>query len=378
MEFGLTETQELYRQQVGDFVDDQIIGENLDWDDDQNFPWGVYEELADMGLIQMEIPEDGGGQGIDRQTVGLIYEQLGRGDAGLSMLLMVQNSVNYVLYTQGDEREQDIARANGRGENILGWCLTEPEHGSDAGAIETTAERTDNGWLVNGRKTAITGATFADYGILFARRASDQGLRPFLLPFDADGLEVQKYEGMGCDLSGWGQLFLDDVRLDEDALVADRNAFKTAMEVFDPSRGYIPLFCLGAAQQTLDETEEYMTEREAFGRELAEFQGPQFQIAEMRTRVEVARLKALETLWRDDNGLDYTKDAAMAKWFGTEVATETIRDCIVLHGNYGYSKAFGLEKRLRDVLGLEIGEGPQQIQKTIIARETWGRDYLPY
>jgi cyclohexanecarboxyl-CoA dehydrogenase len=377
MHFGLTSTQQMYRDQVREYTEENVIGENLDWDGGDNFPQEVYRDYADMGILGMTVPEDVGGTDLDALTTGVIFEQLGRGDVALTMLMMVQNIANGLLYKHGDEHHQKIARQNVEGKVILSWGLTEPDHGGDARSIETRVAPTDDGWLVNGEKTAITAATMGDYIILYGRRPDDE-IRTFLIPYDADGVTVTKYDGLGGSVSGWSQVYLEDVEISEDAQIADKSGFKMAMQQFDPSRGWIPLYCLGAAQQTLDETIEYLTEREAFGQAIANLQGPQFEIAEMQTKVETGRLKAYEALWRATEGKDFTKDASMAKWFGTETATQVIHDCMILHGHYGYSDDFGLTKRMKDVIGLEIGEGPHQIQKLVIGREIFGREYLPY
>jgi len=377
MDFSLSDEQRLLRDEVGRYVEDNIIDQNNDWDDLDNFPEEVYQDLAEMGIFGMLLPEEEGGEDLDDLTSGVIYEQLGRGDIGLAMLTMVQNTVNGILHTYGTERHQDIATSAARGEHFVCFGLTEPEHGSDARAIETEAVRDGDEWVLNGAKTAITGSTFADYCVLFARQADIDEIRAFCLPMDADGLDVQRYVGMGCDHAGWGQLFLDDVRLPASERLGDHDAFKVIMRNFDSNRGWIPLFCLGGARQSLDETEEYLTERETFGQPVASYQGPQFEIAELETKYEAARLKAYESLWLADEGETNTKAAAQAKWYGVDTAREIIHDCMVLHGNYGYSEGFNFSKRLRDVMGLEIGEGPPQIQKLVIAREVFGREYLP-
>lgn len=378
MEFGLSETQQLFRDQVSSFVEERIIGENLTWDDGGEFPYDVVEALGEMGVLGMNLPQELNGSDLDPVTAGVVYEELGRGDVAFTMLLMVQNIANAVLSHSENEEHHQIAADNAHGEVILSWGLTEPDHGADARSIETTAHLENGEWVINGEKTAITGATFGDYLVLYARESSSDEIRVYLVPFDTDGVEVQPYHGLGGRVSGWGQVFLNDVRVPESARISDKNGFKVAMEQFDASRGWIPLYCLGAAQQTLEETEQYLKDREAFGKAVAEFQGPQFKLAEMWTRVESARLKAYEALWKAKEGKDFTKDASMAKLFGTQYSTQVIHDCMILHGHYGYSEDFGLGKRMQDIIGLEIGEGPHQIQKLIIAREILGRDYLPY
>jgi cyclohexanecarboxyl-CoA dehydrogenase len=378
MEFGLTEPQQMFRDQISDFVEENVIGENLAWDDGENFPYDVVEDLGEMGVIGMNLPEGMDGSGLDPVTMGVVYEELGYGDVAFTMLLMVQNIANAVLSKSDTPDHHEIAAANARGEVILSWGLTEPDHGANAQSIETEARKEGDEWVIDGEKTAITGATFGDYIVLYARKASSDEIRAYLVPYGADGVQVQPYHGIGGRVSGWGQVFLDDVRVPENALISKQSGFKVAMEQFDPSRGWIPLYCLGAAQQTLEETEQYLKDREAFGKPVAKFQGPQFELAEMWTKVESARLKAYEALWKAKEGQDFTMDASMAKLFGTQLSTQVIHDCMILHGHYGYSEDFGLGKRMQDIIGLEIGEGPHQIQKLIIARERLGREYLPY
>ncbi|MFQ3319358.1 MAG: cyclohexanecarboxyl-CoA dehydrogenase [Natronomonas sp.] len=377
MDFELDQVQRTFQSRFRDVVDDHIVGENGDWDDG-NFPEDVYQVLVDIGMLGLHLPEELDGQAVDPLTAGIAYEELGRGDVGLATLVLSENIATKILGEYGDEHHRDVAAEVARGEAKIAFGLTEPDHGSDASDIETTARRADDEWVFSGEKTAITVATLADYCLLFARLDDESEIGAFLLPTDQPGVEVQPYAGMGCEVSGWGQLYLDDARAPAGARVGEQSGFKMAMETFDKSRAWIGLYSLGAAQQTLDETEQYLTEREAFGKPLAGFEGPQFQVAELQTKVDSARLKAYETLWRATEGKPHTKDAAMVKWYAPDVAVETIHECLVLHGHYGYAEDFGIEQRLRDTIGLQIGDGTPQVQKLVIARETFGREYLPY
>jgi len=378
MDFRYTETQRLLRSQLREFVTERIVGENFDWDDGDDFPTEIYDEMADLGLLGLHLPEAAGGEGFDPVTAGVVYEVLGRGDVGLTMLALSENLVNKLLWEYGDEFHRDVARAVRAGDEHVCLGLTEPGQGSDAQNVETTAEPTEGGWLLSGEKTAITGATLADHCLVIARQTDPEAIRAFLVPLDADGVDVQPYAGMGCEVSGWGQIFMEDVELPTAARIADENAFKMAMRTFDQSRAWIALYALGAAQQTLDETETYLTEREAMGKPLASFEGPQFEFAECQTRVDAARLKCYQTLWKAREGEPHTRDAAMVKWYGPKVAVDTVRTCLVLHGHYGYSDDFGIGKRLQDVLGQQIADGTPHVQKVVVARETFGREYLPY
>jgi len=379
MEFAFTNTQEMIRDELRAFVEERIIGENLHWDDAEQFPTDVYQDMADLGLLGLQLPEEVGGEDFDPITTGVVYEEIGRGDLGLATLLLAENLVNRLVWDNGNEAQRDLVRQARQGETRLCFGLTEPEQGSDAQNLDTTVEPTDDVWLVNGEKTAITGATLADHCYLIAKQTGpDPDIRAFLLPLDAAGVEVQPYAGLGCEVAGWGQIFLDDVELSEEARLGAENAFKLAMRTFDRSRAWIALFALGCAQRTLDETADYLKGREAMGKPLAQYEGPQFEFAEQLTMVEVARLKAYETLWKAMEGKDHTRDAAMAKWLGPEVAVDTVKKCLVLHGHYGYSEDFGIGKRLRDVVGQQIADGTPHVQKLIVARETFGREYLPY
>lgn len=379
MDFGFSDTQIMVREQLREFVADRIVGENHDWDDQENFPTEVYDEFAELGLLGLHLPEEAGGEGFDPITSGLVYEELGRGDVGLAMLALAENLVNKLVWEYGDGTQRDIVRDARQGDIHVCFGLTEPGQGSDAQNLDTHAKPTDDRWVISGEKTASTGATLADYCFVIARQTGgNEDTRAFLLPLDADGVEVQPYGGLGCEVSGWGQIYMDDVELPREARVGEKNAFKMAMQTFDKSRAWIALYTLGAAQQTLDETVTYLKEREAMGKPLAGYEGPQFEFAEQQTMVDAARLKAYESLWRAKKGKSHTKDAAMVKWLGPKVGVETVKKCLVLHGHYGYSDDFGIGKRLRDVVGQQIADGTPHVQKVIVARETFGREYLPY
>ena len=378
MEFGLTNTQQMIQSQIRDYVLENVVGENLDWDD-VDFPHDVYDDLIDMGVLGLHLPEEAGGEGLNPVTSGLVYEELGRGDVGITMLALSENLATKIVWEYGADHHQKVSEQVCAGEEHICFALTEPDQGSDAQNLDTTAEPTDGGFVLSGEKTAITGATLADHGLILARETGGtDDIRAYLVDLERDDIDIQPYAGLGCEVSGWGQIFFDDAEIPTDARLSDENAFKMAMRTFDKSRAWIALYALGAAQQSLDETATYLTDREVMGNPLASYQGPQFEHAEWQTRVDAARLKAYQTLWKADKGDPHTKDAAMTKWYAPEVAVDTVRACLVLHGHYGYSDDFGIGKRLQDVLGQQIADGAPHVQKLIIARETFGREYLSY
>jgi cyclohexanecarboxyl-CoA dehydrogenase len=376
MDFSKSKTQEMVSEQLRDYIEDNVVGETGDWDSDENFPDEVYQDLVDMGIIGTLLPEELDGEGFGIHTGGIIMEELGRGDVGLANVVHNQILGNVTLSEHGNEKHKEIAAANARGEVMLSFGLTEPDHGSDAQGIETYAEKDGDEWVINGEKIAITCSQYADYNIAFCRLEDSDDFRAFLVPLDDDGVEVLPYHAIGTAIDGWGQVFYDDVRVPEENLISDKNAFRIAMETFDYTRPWIGYLCIGCAQKTVDQTVEYLKDRETFDKPVATRQGPQFQIAEMETKLDLARLKCDEVSWRIENDMEETKHAAMSKWYAAEVSFETVKECTVLHGHYGYSEDSGIGQRFSDIMGNVIADGTPQILKHIIARETFGREYV--
>ncbi|MCP3990120.1 MAG: hypothetical protein GY724_13675 [Actinomycetia bacterium] len=260
---------------------------------------------------------------------------------------------------------------------MIGLGLTEPDAGSDMGSIRTRAEKQGDHYLLNGEKNSVSFLN-ADVFYVFARTDPETtdwtGLSAFLIGRDTPGLSFHEYDDMGCRAVPRGQLFLDDVLIPETCMVGgNERAFPMIREFFDLNRAFIALMCLGAAQQTLDETIEHVNARSQFGTPLSSFQGVSFPIVEAATKIEAARLLAYKVLWLKDQGLRCDVEGAMAKWWIPKLCVEVIHECLLLHGHYGYTKELPIEQRLRDVIGWQIGDGPAQIQKVILARRLLGR-----
>jgi cyclohexanecarboxyl-CoA dehydrogenase len=267
------------------------------------------------------------------------------------------------------------------GDAVIAFGLTEPTAGSDAANITTRSVKMGDDYVITGEKASITFAGYADACIVFAR-TGDQGARgisAFLVPLDAPGVTRQVYKTPGERLTQRGSLFFDGVRIPARNRLGDESGgFYQAMVAFDFNRAIIALACIGAAQQSVEDTIEYTKGRQVFGKPLAKFEGVAFQVAEYLTLLEAARLVSYKCLWLKDQGLKHTKEAAMAKWMGPKVSAEAIHACIILHGHYGYNMDSPLEQRWRDVVGLEIGDGTPEIMKGIVAREVFGREYTAY
>lgn len=374
MDFGLSDEQEQIRDEVREVVNEEIYDKSSEWDTGENFPTSAIKALGEVGVLGMNVSPDLGGMDTDPVTAGIIWEEIGRGDVGICNILMGQVVANSVLSL--NEEHHDLIRKNVTGEVLLSWAVTEPDVGTDMQSLKTTAREEDGEWVISGQKAAIVGAQFADYIMVMARDVAADKIKPYIAPLDHDNIHIQPYPHIGSDYLGWSKLDFEDVRLPEENKVTDKSGFKAAVEEFDVTRGWIGLLCLGSAREALEQTEEYLKERKAFNKSIAEYQGPQFEIAEMWSNVENARMKAYESLWKAKENEVNTMDAAIAKLSGTQIAADVIHDCIILHGHKGFSQEVGLGKRLTDVIGYEIGEGATQIQKYIVARERLGNEYV--
>lgn len=382
MDFTFTEDQLLLQRTLRQYARDKLMPNYPRWDRGEKISREEIKEVAKLGIFGLRVPEKFGGQMADYVTCGLMTEELSRGDFNYSLYIQLGLIASELLagYAQPEVQAEWLPR-HAAGDAVIAFGLTEPSAGSDAANITTRATKVGDDYLISGEKASITFAGYADACIVFAR-TSEQGARgisAFLVPLDAPGVTRQVYKTPGERLTQRGSLFFDSVRIPARNRVGDESGgFVQAMIAFDFNRALIALACIGAAQQSLEETIEYTKGRHVFGKPLAKFEGVAFQVAEYLTMLEAARLVSYKCLWLKDQGLRHTKEAAMAKWMGPKVSAEAIHACIILHGHYGYSMDSPLEQRWRDVVGLEIGDGVPEIMKGIIAREAFGREYTSY
>ena len=382
MDFAFTEDQLLLQQTLRQFAKDKLMPNYPRWDRGEKISREAIKEAATLGIFGLRVPEKFGGQMADYVTCGLMTEELSRGDFNYSLYIQLGLIASELLtgYAQPEVQEEWLPR-HASGDAVIAFGLTEPSAGSDAANITTRAVKMGDDYVITGEKASITFAGYADACIVFAR-TGDQGARgisAFLVPLNAPGVTRQVYHTPGERLTQRGSLFFDGVRVPARNRIGDESGgFVQAMVAFDFNRAIIGLACVGAAQQSLDETIEYTKGRQVFGKPLAKFEGVSFQVAEYLTLVEAARLVSYKCLWLKDQGLKHTKEAAMAKWMGPKVSAEAIHACIILHGHYGYSMDSPLEQRWRDVVGLEIGDGVPEIMKGVIAREAYGKEYTSY
>lgn len=382
MEFSFTEEQQLLQRTIRQFALDKLLPHYARWDRGERVSKADIKELAALGLLGLRIPERFGGQRTDFVTCGMLNEEVARGDFNDTLFLQISMIISELLvaYARPEVQAEWFPRM-ATGDAVVAIALTEPGAGSDAGNLSTRASKTGDDYVLTGEKASITFAGLADAAIIMAR-TGDQGARgisAFLVPLDAPGVSRQVYQNVGARLTQRGSIFLDGVRVPARYRVGDESSgFYQAMIAFDFNRALIALACIGAAQQSLDETIAYTKGRQVFGKPLAKFEGVAFQVAEYLTLLESARMVAYKCLWLKDQGQKHTKEAAMAKWLGPKTAAEAIHACIILHGHYGYSLDSPLDQRWRDVVGFEIGDGVPEIMKGVIAREAFGKEYTAY
>ncbi len=344
----------------------------------------LMRELGALGLLGADLPEKFGGVGADGVAVGLITEEIAYGDFSVSYApLLVSLMGNILLRHAQPQVAAEYLPKMTSGEIIVGLGLTEPRGGSDAANLIVKAERSGNGYVINGEKTSISFSDQADYLVLFARtgQADDgaRGVSAFLVPMREQGVSRTRFDDFGTKGVGRGSVFFDNVKIPGEYLIGkEGEGFIQVMQGFDYSRVLIALECIAPAQASVDESWQYIQERHAFGAPLAQYQGVTFPLAEGETLLAAARELCYHTLGLRDRGLPHTAEAAMCKWFAPKTAVDVIHQCLLVHGHYGYTTDLPHQQRLRDVIGLEIGDGTAQIMKLIIARERVGRMAVQY
>lgn len=344
----------------------------------------LVAEMGQLGLLGADLPEALGGMGADAVTTGMIIEELAYGDFNIAAVSLGISLNGAILVQHGhpDLVAEWVPKMT-RGEAVIAICLTEPRGGSDASNLQLRARRDGDHYVLNGEKTSITFADRADGYLVFARtgKADDgaKGVSAFFVPASAAGISTTRFDDVGSAIIGRGSVFFDDVRIPANHRLGDEGkGFTQVMQGFDYSRALIGVQCCGATQASLDEAWAYAKEREAFGRPIGQFQGVSFPLSEGESQIEAVRQLCYHTLALRDAGLPHTREAAMCKWMGPRNGFDVIHQCLLTFGHYGWSKDLPHQQRMRDVMGLEIGDGTAGVMKLIIARERIGRVAVQY
>lgn len=375
MNFNFSEDQQAIRDSAARLTAEWITPGYREREKSGRIEADLIRRLGGLGLLGAELPEEYGGSGLDCLTSGLIIEEISRGDfnVGYLPLLASLNGQIIAQHANPELARHWLTRITA-GEAIACLALTEPHGGSDAASLRLKAERDGDHYVLNGEKTSISMADQSQVAVVFARTGTPEqragGISAFLVPMDVDGISTGRFEDAGQRAVGRGSIFFDQVRIPADHRLGEENrGFKQVMQGFDYSRALIGLQCLAVAQQSLDETWHWLQERRAFGQPLSAFQGLTHPLAEYQTWVEAARLQCYHSLWCKDQGRPHNAGAAMNKWWAPVLAFDTVKQCLLAHGHTGWGEDLPLARRLRDVLGLQIGDGTAQIMKNIIVRE---------
>jgi cyclohexanecarboxyl-CoA dehydrogenase len=381
-DFSFDEEQDLLRSQIRRFAVNELAPMYTYWDKNKEFPTTQLRKMSEMGLSGLRIDEAHGGNTQIYVNAGIIAEEIARADFNCAYFVLISSLLGDILSQFAETPVKDYwLPLMASGEKLIAFALTEPACGSDSAALRAKAKREGDSYILNGEKSSISLVEAADAVLVFARLDNIpgyDGIRSFLVPCDTKGVSRTTYNSMGSKGLGRGSMFLDDVQVPiENCVSKDKTAFKMAMVGFDYSRAIIGLMCLGAAEVSLEETVSYTRERKSFDKPLSAYQGISFPIAEHYTFLEAAKLLCYKTLWMRDNDVEHTKEAAMCKWWPPKLSADIIHDCLLMHGHYGYTDEYPFEQRLRDVIGLEIGDGTAQIQKLIIARRVIGEECRP-
>ena len=374
MDFALNEDQLELQEMVREFVDKEITPFAGEMDRNNEAMPGLMEKAADMGLLNLIVPEEYGGPGLDSVTVAMIYEELGKGCAGIATSMAANSLASYPILLSGSE-EQKVEHCNLLNEGgLAAFALTEPNAGSDAGGVATTAVKDGDNYILNGTKAFITNAGVADTFLVFANTRKSGGIRgltAFIVPKGTPGFKVGKKEDkMGIRPYNTCELILQDVVIPvKNRVGREGEGFRIAMTTLDSARPFVGAVSVGLAQAALDVSVKYAKERKQFGQPIASFQMIQAMVADMAIKVETARLMVQKVCWMRDQGMNFTKEAAMAKCYAADVAMQVTTDAVQIMGGYGYSREYPVEKMMRDAKIMQIYEGTNQIQRLVIANK---------
>lgn len=376
MDFALNEEHLELQEMVREFVEKEITPYAAEMDAENHMRDGLIDKANEMGLLNVIVPEELDGPGLDSIAVATIYEELGKGCAGVATSLAANSLATVpVLLAGTDEQKKmycDILNNGG----LAAFALTEPGAGSDAGGVSTRAvhNKEEGTYTLNGTKMFITNGGLAEIFLVFANTRKTGGIRgltAFIVPKDTPGFSVGKKENkMGIRPSNTTELVLQDVVIPESYRVGrEGEGFRIAMNTLDSARPFVGAVSVGIAQAALDCAVKYAKERRQFGQPIASFQMVQGMLADMAMKVETARLMVQKACWMRDQGMEFSKEAAMAKCYAADTAMQVTTDAVQVMGGYGYTKEYPVEKMMRDAKIMQIYEGTNQIQRLVIANK---------
>lgn len=379
LDFSLTEEQEMVRKMVRSFVDKEIMPYIQEWDEKQHFERSILERLADLDLMGICIPQKYGGSGMDYNTLAIVCEELERGDTAFRTAVSVHTGLNSMTLLQWgtEEQKQKYLVPQAKGEKIGAFGLTEPNAGSDVAALQTTAKKDGDDYILNGSKTWISLCDVADHFIIFAYTDPSlkyKGMSAFIVERTMPGVSTRAIKGkLGIRAGNTGEVFLEDVRVPKENLLGEEGeGFKIAMSALDSGRFTVAAGACGLTNACLEASLKYCHERKTFGKEIGKHQLVQQMIAKMVLGLENSRLLVYRAGWLKNQGKRNTRETSLAKWYACDVAFNSANDAIQIHGAYGYSNEYPVERYLRNAKAPVIYEGTREIHTIMQAEYALG------
>jgi alkylation response protein AidB-like acyl-CoA dehydrogenase len=376
LDFELSEQHRLLRQTVREFCEREVRPHAKEWDKQERFPHELVPKLAELGLLGIRIPEQYGGAEMDMLAYAIAVEECARVDGSVALTVASHNGLgtSHILNFGNEEQKQHYLPKAARGEWLAAWALTEPGSGSDSAALRTVAVRDGDEWVINGTKMFITQGSVGAFCVVLARTNRDvtpqRGITAFIVDVSTPGYRAsKKLEKYGCRASDTVELTLENVRVPDARRLGEIDCgFRDTMKILDRGRISIAAMALGLGRGALQMATSYAKERQAFGKPIGDFQAIQWMLADAKTTLDAAELLTYRAAWLCDRGEPFTLEASMAKLFASEAGTKACNDALQIHGGYGYTREFDIERHLRDVKICEIGEGTSQVQRMVIAK----------
>ena len=379
MDFSFSEEQEMLRKTVRQFVDKEIMPYIREWDENQHFESSILKQLADLGLMGVCIPEQYGGSGMDYNALAIVCEELERGDTAFRTAVSVHTGLNSMTLLQwgNEQQKQKYLTAQAKGNKVGAFGLTEPNAGSDVAAMQTTATKQGDYYILNGSKTWISLCDVADYFLVFAytdKSKKHHGISAFIVEREWEGFSSKAIKGkLGIRAGNTGELFFDNVKIPKENLVGEEGeGFKIAMSALDNGRFTVAAGACGTIMASLEASLKYCHERSTFGKEIGRHQLVQQMIAKMEAGLQQSRLLVFRAGWLKNQGKRNTRETSLAKWQACDYAYEAANDAVQIHGAYGFSNEYPVERYLRNAKAPVIYEGTREIHTVMQAEYVLG------
>jgi alkylation response protein AidB-like acyl-CoA dehydrogenase len=376
IDFELTEEQRVLQGSVRELCERLIIPNARRWDQEERFPHEIIPAMGEMGLLGMQIPEKYGGAGMKFHDYVIALEEVAHADASVGLTMASHNSLcmGHIYLAGNEAQKQKYLPRLATGKALGAWGLTEPGSGSDAGAARTRAERRGDRWVLTGTKTFITQGSVGEIYVILASTSPDKkakGLTAFVVERGTPGFRTgKKIEKMGLHASDTTELILEEVEVSDEQRLGDIDAgFFDTLRILDKGRVGIGAWSIGIGRAAFEAARRYAKDRVQFGKPIAEFQAVQHMLADMATELDAARLLVWRAAWMQDQGRRTTEESSIAKYYAARATMRACNSAVQIHGGYGYTREFDVERYLRDAKLAEIGEGTNEVQKMVIARE---------